>query len=414
MTDTPPIVQLYPARGQPDPLGASSAGQKAAPQSRFKLLDFNSVEPAELSWRVKNLWPAVGVAFVGGPSMSGKSFWTLDAMGRICRGEPVLGRRSVSAGGVYIAAEGAVGFRKRAKALHERHGNLPFFRIIEQAPHLTDEDDVAELRAAIVRAEQDAEAAGVALGVVVMDTLSATIPGADENSSQDMSRVLADLQGIATDLGLLVLVVAHTGKDEGRGLRGWSGLLANADGVILLAERKQGEPCTGTITKVKDGPAGDSFAFELEQVTLGHDADGDPITTCVVIEAEPIERTKTGRKPMKASADADLIMQAFSRVIEANPQEVWAPGAIGRKGVRISELRDLAFKIGVGPTEPDYAEFATEAERKKARQRWQDTRRKTFDRALDHLKAERALRVENDLAWEPRAPSPLTIRSSTT
>jgi hypothetical protein len=390
--------EVYPARGQPQ--------ERSAPQSRFKLLDFNRVEPAELSWRVKNLWPAVGVAFVGGPSMSGKSFWTLDAMGRICRGAPVLGRRSVPAGVLYAAAEGAIGFRKRAKALHERHGNLPFFRIIEQAPNLTDEDDVAELRATIVRAKQDAEAAGVALGVVAMDTLSATIPGADENSSQDMSRVLAHLQGIATEFGLLVLVVAHTGKDESRGLRGWSGLLANADGVITLSERCQGEPCTGTITKVKDGPAGDIFAFGLEQVTLGHDADGDPITTCVVVDAEPIERPKAGRKPARASADADLIMQAFSRVIVTNPQEVWAPGAIGRKGVRIAELRDLAFKIGLGPIEPDYAELPTEGEQKKARQRWQDVRRITFNRGLDHLKAERALRIENDLAWELRATPP--------
>ena len=55
-------------------------------RSKFTLEDFDTLQPGRLHWRVKGLWPAVGVCFVGGPSMSGKSFWTLDALAKVCRG----------------------------------------------------------------------------------------------------------------------------------------------------------------------------------------------------------------------------------------------------------------------------------------------------------------------------------------
>ena len=195
--------------------------------SRFVLEDFDTLEPGVALERVKGLWPRCGLCFVGGPSMSGKSFWTLDALARVCRGEPVLGRKSVPAGTLYIASEGAHGVRKRIKALREKIGGLGgAFQFIGQAPNLRSEDDLADLRETMADAQAAMRAKGLELGVVAIDTLSASIPGADENSAADMSPVLHALQGMAAELGLLVLVIAHTGKDETRGLRGWSGLLA--------------------------------------------------------------------------------------------------------------------------------------------------------------------------------------------
>ena len=55
---------------------------------------------------------------------------------------------------------------------------------------------------------------GTKLGVLAIDTLSASAPGADENSSKDMSPVLAALHTLALELQILVVVIAHTGKDE--------------------------------------------------------------------------------------------------------------------------------------------------------------------------------------------------------
>ena len=152
--------------------------------ARFIRENFDDLEPGVALDRVKGLWPRSGLCFVGGPSMSGKSFWALDALARICRGEDVLGRRSVQAGCLYVAAEGAAGVRKRITALRGKIGTLDgTFQFIGQAPNLRDADDLAELREAIEQSKAELQAAGHDLGIVCLDTLSASIPGADENSA---------------------------------------------------------------------------------------------------------------------------------------------------------------------------------------------------------------------------------------
>ena len=368
--------------------------------ARFIRENFDDLEPGVALERVKGLWPRSGLCFVGGPSMSGKSFWALDALARICRGEDVLGRRSLQAGCLYIAAEGAAGVRKRIKALRGKIGPLHgAFQFIGQAPNLRDADDLAELREAIEQSKAELQAAGHDLGIVCLDTLSASIPGADENSAADMSPVLHELQAMAAELGLLVLIIAHTGKDETRGLRGWSGLLANADGVIML-EAPDGETRTGTVLKVKDGLSGDRFAFYLERVVLGLDDDGDEISTCVIQETEAPEGRRSGRRPSKAGGTGDLILSALGRVLEDKPRDIRAPGAPpGQQGVSAHDLRTMAFQIGVGGPSPDAPPDASEDERGKLERKWSDQRRKDFARGLAHLLEDKTLRQEGDLIW---------------
>lgn len=387
------------ADSYPDNLAAFPAVETFARRSKYTLEDFDTLQPGSLTWRVKGLWPAVGLCFVGGPSMSAKTFWTLDACGRVCRGLPVLGRKSIPGGVVYIAAEGAHGVRNRLVGLRENIGPLGSrFQFIGQGPNLTDGEDVADLRAILLEARSDLKARGHDLGMVVVDTLSASVPGADENSSQDMGPVLNALQGLATDLGTLLLVVAHTGKDETRGLRGWSGQLGNADGVIMLTE-PDGDLRSGTVLKVKDGPSGDRFGFELKRLVLGEDADGDEITTCVIVERDAPEAPKVGRKPTVKQANAQLLSAAFNRVLERLPVRIAAEGAPeGTMGIRVSDLQKEALIMGLGPPEPDLAGLDA-AERAKATKGWRDHRNKTFTRALEELRAAGGWRIENAYIW---------------
>jgi len=372
-------------------------------RSRYRLEDFDTLEPGALTWRVKGLWPAVGVCFVGGPSMSGKSFWTLDACGRICRGLPVLGRKSKRAGVAYIAAEGELGVRNRIAALRQAIGKLGGrFKYLGQRPSLTDPEDVADLSAALGDARAELAERGDALGLVVVDTLSASVPGADENSAADMSPVLAALQDMAVQLQTLILVVAHTGKDETRGLRGWSGQLGNADGVIMLTEPSESEGDTirsGNVLKVKDGPSGDRFGFALAVVELGRDEDGDAITSCIIEDREAPEGSKAGRRPTVKQANAALVAAAFNRVFDDRAVSIAASGApSGIMGVRLGDLRTEALTMGLGPPEPDLAGM-NDAERAKARKGWSDHRNKTFTRALEELRAGGGWRIEHEYIW---------------
>ena len=367
-------------------------------RSKFTLEDFDTLQPGHLHWRVKGLWPAVGVCFVGGPSMSGKSFWTLDALAKVCRGEPVLGRKSIASGVVYIASEGAHGVRNRIAGLRSKIGVLESaFKFIGQAPDLGDAEDVEDLKATLLLAKTDLEAKGHGLGVIAVDTLSASIPGADENSAKDMSPVLAALQTMAAELGALVVVIAHTGKDETRGLRGWSGLLANADGLIML-DTPDGGVRVGSVVKVKDGESGDRFAFSLAVVEIGIDADGDPITTCTIEDADAPDRPKAGRKATISQLDADTLKTAFNRIFPDKAAAIHVPGANGAMGVHLPDLREEALKIGLGPPKPDYSGM-DEKQHRAAHKAWLDHRNKSFDRAKKALLASGGYRVENEWIW---------------
>lgn len=316
-------------------------------QSRFRVEDFDTLETGEMFWRVKGLWPSVGVCFLAGPSMAGKSFRALNWLAKVCRGEPVLGRRSVPCGILYVASEGAQGVRKRIMGLRSEIGALDgAFKFIGQAPNLTDADDLADLRITLEGARAELDAAGFPLGIVAIDTLSASVPGADENSAKDMSPVLTALQNLAEEMGIMVLMIAHTGKVEERGIRGWSGLLANADGLIMLEDPKGSETRTGTVVKVKDGPAGDTFAFVLREVALGHDSDGDEITTCVVDEADAPSKTSARAKALHP--DQELLMRALRLCVDDERTiAVSGPGvAPGTVGVRRSDLKAKMFDIG--------------------------------------------------------------------
>jgi hypothetical protein len=352
-----------------------------AASSRFRLENFDLIDPGALHWLVKGLWPQCGLCFVGGPSMSGKSFWLLKQLANICRGLPVLGRKSKRAGVVYIGAEGAAGVRNRIKGLRGRIGRLEgAFQFIGQGPDLTSADDVEGLRSALEGARAEMEANGIRLGVVALDTLSASIPGVDENTARDMSPVLAALQQLAIDLGVLVVVVAHTGKDTERGLRGWSGLLANADGLVML-NPPDGTYRGGEVVKVKDGESGDKFAFELARVVIGVDEDGDEVTTCVVDEVPIQAKTAVSRKLQPV---LELILKCLGACIDAGQFETvpMVDGVPrGTKGVRRDALRAKLKAEG-------YTSGATTPE----------NLRKGMNRHIDALVALGRLRGD-DLVW---------------
>jgi hypothetical protein len=373
--------------------------------SRFKRELFNSLDLGDFRWLAKGLWPQVGVCFLGGPSGSGKSFLSLQWATQICRGLPVLGFKSKQAGVVYIGAEDAGGIRLRMVGLRQESGTLEgdHLELIGQAPDLTDEDDVADLREVLEQSQAEMAERGIRLGLVVIDTMSAATPGADENTAKDVGPVLKALQDLASDLRLLVLMVAHTGHTEGHRLRGWSGLRANADGLIMLDERQSGAPGKITVVKAKNGQDGQTFGYELRPITLGFDEDGDLITTCVIEERDPPAESRSGRKPTKAEATGKMVMTAFGRVLEDRACTIHAPGANGVKGVKIDDLRAMAYQIGVGPADPEVPADADDAEKRRLTRKWHDQRKTDFKRGLDFLLQNQTLRTERGFLWEPGA-----------
>lgn len=242
--------------------------------ARFRLLDRSAImAQAPLRWRLKGVFPEAGIGAIYGPSGSGKSFLGLDLGISVAQGESWFGHRASLCPVTYIMLEGEAGLRNRVSAWEAHNGKqIPDnFTAMAQPFELAQSDQIEELGAVIPDS-----------GVVIIDTLNRAAPGLDENSSQDMGRVLAGMKRLQEITGGLVLIVHHTGKDASKGLRGHSSLFAALDGAIEV-ERSSNSRCWSA-AKVKDGEDGKQVLFKLNVIDLGKDSDGDTVTSCAVSE----------------------------------------------------------------------------------------------------------------------------------
>lgn len=260
---------------------------EAAKPLKFQFEQVGAFASAKgLPWVIKGVLPQAALAVVYGASGSGKTFAVTDLVMAVARGEAWRGKRVRQMPVAYVVAEGAGGFRKRVYAYGHHHGvdltTVPL-HVLGDAPNLLDARDAKEL----IRALQ---ALGP-VGIVVVDTLAQTTPGANENAGEDMGRALAHCKRIHAATGALVLLVHHSGKDQAKGARGWSGLKAACDAEVEVTRTPTGRKLS--LTKAKDGVDGLEWGFDLDIVTLGIDEEGDEITSCVVREAEIPKATAT-------------------------------------------------------------------------------------------------------------------------
>ena len=236
-------------------------------------------------WAIKKVWPLAEIGVIYGESGVGKSFFALDLVMAIVTGTTWRGHKVRQGNVAYICAEGAGGFAIRVRAYAEHHGllltELPL-HILGDAPNFLEKTDIKDLVAALRSLGK--------IDLVVVDTLAQVTAGANENSGEDMGRALSHCKVIHKAIGAMVMLVAHAGKDASRGIRGWSGIKGALD-VEIFVERSD-DARSATITKVKDGEGeGAVYPFKLDSVTVDHDEDGEPITSCVL---------KVGPAPVKA------------------------------------------------------------------------------------------------------------------
>ena len=188
-----------------------------------------------------------------------------------------------------------------------------------------------------------AEASGITEGVgkprrlIVVDTLNRAMAGGNENSSDDMGKLVEICQAIARHLRCFVLVIHHSGKDVARGMRGHSSLLGAVDTELQVGDR------VIKVTKQRDGEDGIEFGFELEPVTLGQDEDGDPVTTCVVIPASAREKRRMARKQKGPTGRTQkVVLPALRQFVDDHGAR--NPGGTGwpeRGAVRIVKVTDF-------------------------------------------------------------------------
>ena len=295
---------------------------------------FKPIQAAEFmnqklpEWIVKNTVAEGEVAVIFGESGSGKSFLALDIGLAIARGIEWNENKTKQGRVVYIAAEGEGGVRKRLRAYAQYNGveiNMPEFPfdVIPACPNFLTGDDSVKVGRAILDS-------GDRPRVIIVDTLAQVAPGGDENTSKDMGGVLARCKGLHRATGALVVLIAHTGKDASRGIRGWSGIRGALDTNIEVV--RENDNRSFRVDKQKDGEDGECWGFRLVPVVIGIDEDGDDITSCVFeltgLQGIKKIRKTEGKKERPVGDWQIIVFDALERIInegrEANERVVIA------------------------------------------------------------------------------------------
>ena len=187
--------------------------------SRLALVPFNKIEVATTgAYLVKGLIPRDGLIVVWGPPKCGKSFWSFDLAMHVALGREYRGRRVQQGPVVYIACEGAHGFKARITAYRQRHlsgiETPPFYLVPTRLDLIDDHEElIREIRGTL---------GATRLAAIVLDTLNRSLRGS-ENNDEDMSDYIKASDALREAFGCAVIIVHHCGT-EGTRPRGHTSL----------------------------------------------------------------------------------------------------------------------------------------------------------------------------------------------
>lgn len=333
-----------------NPPGAKAAAMETA----FDGIDLASLEPVAAPsgsrwyrhgdplptaplFLVPDVLPAAGTGFLAGPRNSGKSFVSLELAKSLALGEPFFGSHpSERTASIIVAFEGHRGARVRVHGLHS--DPLPISLLCHDGG--LSRGEVFDALAA----ELTAEAArlstlhGLRVGLVVLDTLSASGALIDENDNGGAAMFIGRLARLANTLGAFALVTHHPSRD-GRGpLRGAYALEGNVD-TILTIEREGEAPLRELrIEKQRDGEAPKVLgAFRLSAINLGTDQHGTPLTTCRV---ETIAGAATVKR-LTVSKWSDTVEECLRVCLDEEDAFVFDGSRIVQTGIVRDRFKDV-------------------------------------------------------------------------
>jgi len=257
---------------------------EAAAAPPITIIPFDQIRLNE-SYRpylVRGLIPKEGLTVVWGPPKSGKTFAVYDMLMHVALGWEYRGRRVQQGAVVYCSFEGQAGLAARIEAFRQHH---PLAEDTEEVPFravtvtLDLVRQVDELIAGI-------RAACITPAVVALDTLNRSLRGS-ENSDEDMGAYIRACDKIREAFDCAVVIIHHCGI-QGTRPRGHTSLTGAAD-AQLACSRDRNNNVELLVEWMKDGGSeGEVVTSRLDMVEVGTDADGEPITSCVVVPAAAV------------------------------------------------------------------------------------------------------------------------------
>jgi hypothetical protein len=309
----PSITVNLGKAGSPDEPG--SPGEPG--QDHGLLVDLAQLQARSgtIKWQVKHVIPEDSLGMLFGASGTYKSFVALDHCLHVAHGLQWMGNKTKQGGVVYVAAEGGAGIFRRVQAWHQHKGLAlaPNFHVCV-TPLVLSELDHLEALASAIAALPDKPS------LIYIDTLSQTFSG-DENSNTDISAYLRNINAlIRARFTCTVVVIHHSGHSATERPRGASSIIANVD-FLAGVYKPDGTSLMARLDfiKQKDGDKAANIAFKLERIVLGHDEDGEEISS-LAAEHNDVAQRLLANAAAKLSgheqALMSLINQAGGRILD--------------------------------------------------------------------------------------------------
>lgn len=277
------VVNAYKYGENQPGSAAPEAGFTAVVEKGFSE-PFDDIEPdMSRPALVKNWLDTGGSSLWYGAPGSNKTFLMLHLSLCVAMGWEWLGSRTRQGPVLYCALEGGIGIRRRIKAMKLHHGvagqHVPVYVSVQPlnlglTTRQTADKIIAECALIEKRERQP-------VALVIVDTVHRALQGADENDSGAIGAFIANLDLIRHETGAHGAAVHHTGKVAASGPRGSSAFHGDIDTMILVDAGAVRIP-DGSLGKQKDGAAGGAVGYRRLDVSLGPDADGDEVRSCVI------------------------------------------------------------------------------------------------------------------------------------
>lgn len=214
---------------------------EAKPRRFLTCAEIESLPKPE--YLLDGILPVGSLGVLYGAPGSFKSFLALDWCLSVATGFRWQDREVLQGPVLYVAGEGSSGMGARVRAWKEYREFVgePPLQFLTSPPLLTSRDAALQLIVDMAVEIADKPA------LIVIDTLSRDLAGADENSQADMSNYISNVDHVRRVTGATVLLVHHTNAsaERERGstvLRGAADTMVqikNDDGVIVLSCEKQ-------------------------------------------------------------------------------------------------------------------------------------------------------------------------------
>lgn len=345
----------------------------------FPLIRFEDIQPVpDAKDFVQGTLTEGSAAVVYGESNAGKTFWTTDLALHVAAGLEWNGRRVEAGPVLYVALEGGTGFRNRVAAWRTEKGmedcSIPFFALCCPVNLLDPEADMPRFMETLRQVTDECGPPKL----VVIDTLSRALSGGDENSSEDMGALVRNMDAIRFEIGCCVLFIHHSGKDAAKGARGHSLLRAAVDTEIEVKVEEGSGLKTATTVKQRELSKGDVFAFNLRVTEIGINRHGEPVTTCIVDEANAPNAPNEKKRSVRLNPTSKIGLDALvSLLLEKGTSGFGVPdGAIS---VPEDWFRERFYRV-----------FPHDS---------QDAKRMAFNRVRADLVSKRLIRIEGGRSW---------------